>query len=239
MEKDLRATPDNEWTRLRPSAATMARVMQSSASIPVAAEWLDVDVVRAQEVIAALKSAHSDLTLTSVFLWATLAAAWDVDGYWCEYEMEGFRRRRRARLGITVAVATERGLAVPTLWFERRLEMLAVAERLHGVVERARTGAVDADDRVPGGLAISSIGAMGIEGGIPLPRVGEVAIFGFSSVKSAAVVREGHVVASRIVTLTGSIDHRWIDGLTLANTLIGIKKNLESLSTESVSASAA
>jgi pyruvate/2-oxoglutarate dehydrogenase complex dihydrolipoamide acyltransferase (E2) component len=52
-------------------------------------------------------------------------------------------------------------------------------------------------------------------------------------------VREGHVVASRIVTLTGSIDHRWIDGLTLANTLIGIKKNLEGLSTESVSASAA
>jgi pyruvate dehydrogenase E2 component (dihydrolipoamide acetyltransferase) len=228
---------DTEWTRLRPTAATMARVMQASASIPVAAEWLDVDMVRAQEVIAALKPKHPELTLTNAFLWATLTTAWHIEPYWYEYQMEGFRRRRRRRLGIAVAVATERGLTVPTLWFDETLGLLAVANRLRDVVERARSGAASADDRIPGGLAITSVGGMGIEGGIPLPRLGEVAIFGFSSVKPAAVVRDAQILASRVVTLTGTIDHRWIDGLTLARTLIGIKNCLETLTHGSVARS--
>jgi pyruvate/2-oxoglutarate dehydrogenase complex dihydrolipoamide acyltransferase (E2) component len=220
---------ETEWTRLRPSAATMAKVMQASAAIPVAAEWLDVDVVRALEFVATLKPKHPELTLTTVFLWATLHSAWESEPLWFEYQMEGFMRRRRGRLGIAVAVSTDRGLAVPTGWFEQRLGVLAVASRMREVVERTRSGALNADEREPGGLAISSIGALGIEGGIPLPRAGEVAIFGFSSVKDAAVVRNAQVVASRIVTLTGSIDHRWIDGLTLARTLVAIKNCLESL----------
>jgi pyruvate dehydrogenase E2 component (dihydrolipoamide acetyltransferase) len=234
MTERLDSTPDEGWTRLRPSAAMMARVMQASASIPVAAEWLDIDVVRLETVIAALKPSHPELTLTSAFLWASVTAAWSHEPFWCEYQMEGFRRRRRNRLGISVAVASERGLVVPTLWFEKPPNLLTVALRLKAVVERAHAGAATSEDKEQGGLALSSIGSLGIEGGVPLPRPGEVAIFGFSSVKDAPVVRSGQVAVSRVLTLTGSIDHRWIDGMTLARVLIGIKHSLETLTREGV-----
>lgn len=219
---------DADWERLRPAAAHMAKVMTASADIPIAAQWIEVDASGARRFLHAADG-DTGLTLGGVFLWATATAAWDVDTFWYEYDPETLKRRRRDRLGVAMAVATDRGLVVPTIWFDTRPELAAVAATLHQAVERARNGTLNSDDRHVGSLAVTSVGGLGIDGGLPRMRPGELAICGFSSVKPRPVVVEGDIAVRETTTLTGTLDHRWVDGMSLARMLVAARDHIESL----------
>ncbi|MEQ8719098.1 MAG: 2-oxo acid dehydrogenase subunit E2 [Acidimicrobiales bacterium] len=225
------AETGDDWSRLRPAAAHMAKVMGAAADTPIAAQWIDVDVSGARRLLA---GDETELTLGSVFLWAAAASAWDVDALWYEYDLATLKRRRRDRLGVAMAVATDRGLVVPTIWFSDQPDLSTTAAALRETVQRARDGKLDTDDRRVGSLAVTSIGGLGIDGGLPLMRPGELAICGFSSVKPRPVVVDGELAIRETTVLTGTLDHRWVDGMSLAGMLVASRDRIESLDAEGV-----
>jgi pyruvate/2-oxoglutarate dehydrogenase complex dihydrolipoamide acyltransferase (E2) component len=223
-----------DWARLRPLEASMAKAMQASASIPIGAQWVDAPV---DALLTRLRAAREDggeggdggrprITFTSVVVWASLQAAWDVEPMHFEYDFEGYRKRRRAQFGVSVATAGPRGLVVPTLWFDEPADLPTVAARLGDVAERARAGRITPDELQVGSMSVSSIGNVGLDGGFPTPRVGEVLILGVSSITDRPVVRDGAVVPGQVTTLTVTLDHRAIDGMACARFLMGVRDRL-------------
>ncbi|HJT38303.1 MAG TPA: 2-oxo acid dehydrogenase subunit E2 [Actinomycetota bacterium] len=65
-----------------------------------------------------------------------------------------------------------------------------------------------------GGAMVSSVGMFGItEGWAPLSPIYRVPLLILiGQIESKAVVRDGVVVAGRVLPITATIDHRWVDG---------------------------
>jgi pyruvate dehydrogenase E2 component (dihydrolipoamide acetyltransferase) len=71
-------------------------------------------------------------------------------------------------------------------------------------------------------FTVTSIGGMGIHGGVPLLNPPQNAILGVASVRPQPVVTEGSLRAGMTTNLTLTIDHRALDGIIAARFLTAI-----------------
>jgi pyruvate/2-oxoglutarate dehydrogenase complex dihydrolipoamide acyltransferase (E2) component len=66
----------------------------------------------------------------------------------------------------------------------------------------------------------------------PIINLPEVAILGVGRVADASVVRDGQVVAGKLMYLCLSYDHRAVDGAQAVTFLANVKRRLEAVETE-------
>lgn len=122
----------------------------------------------------------------------------------------------RAEKNIGVAVDTEEGLVVPVIRHADELGILGIARNLGELSERARRGALSAEDLSGGTFTLSNPGKDGNLFGISIIRQPEVAILRSGQVVKRAVVRtvdgEDVIVIRPMMVATLSYDHRIIDG---------------------------
>jgi pyruvate dehydrogenase E2 component (dihydrolipoamide acetyltransferase) len=113
---------------------------------------------------------------------------------------------------IGVAVDTEHGLVVPVLRDANRKGLLALAEELQDLSERARRRRLRPEDLQGGSFSISSLGGIGGTFFTPIVNHPEVAILGVSKMETKPVWRDGQFVPRLLLPLSFSYDHRVIDG---------------------------
>ena len=79
-----------------------------------------------------------------------------------------------------------------------------------------------------GGIMVSSVGMFGVSEGYsplsPLYRVPMIVVIG--DVEEKPVVRDGKIVIGKVVAVTASIDHRWVDGWGIAGMVKSCKEYL-------------
>lgn len=119
---------------------------------------------------------------------------------------------RRAQVDLGVAVQTERGLVVPVVRDAARLGIVALAERLADLAARARAGTLRPEELSGATFTVSNYGAFGVDAGVPMVDVPQVAILGVGRLKDRPVVRVGRVEAAATVWLSLAFDHRYLDG---------------------------
>jgi pyruvate dehydrogenase E2 component (dihydrolipoamide acetyltransferase) len=113
---------------------------------------------------------------------------------------------------LGVAVATERGLIVPVLRDVDAKPLIEVARALGALAQRVREGKATLDDLRGGTFTITTIGALGGTGALPIINYPEVAILGVARAREEAVVRDGQIVPRLMLPLTFTFDHRIADG---------------------------
>lgn len=118
--------------------------------------------------------------------------------------------RRRYHLGI--AAATDAGLTVPVVRDADRLTLLDLAAQIQTLGDRAREGKLTPSDLGGGTFTITSLGKLGGLMATPIIHHPQTAILGVHRLEPRAVVRDGQVVARRMMNLSLSFDHRVIDG---------------------------
>ncbi|MBI4814990.1 MAG: 2-oxo acid dehydrogenase subunit E2 [Deltaproteobacteria bacterium] len=122
----------------------------------------------------------------------------------------------RGDKNIGVAVDTPEGLIVPVLKHADRLNVVGIAHSLAALTEKARKGALTAEDLGGGTFTISNPGRDGNLFGISIIRQPEVGILRMGEVVKRPVVREldGEevIVIRPIMYAALSYDHRVIDG---------------------------
>lgn len=216
---------ESEWVPLRPVERAMARRMIAAAEIPTAAEWVDVDVTRTNELVARLRGEGVPATFNSVVVHAVAGALERYPDMAAEVDYEQWRKRFPRPLKIGVAVAAPRGLVVPAVEIDPA-DLRATAVKLQRIVEAIRNGAAERELFEGAAFTVTNIGAVGIHGGIPIPSPGQPGILGVSSVRPMPVVRDGEIVVGNVTTLTITIDHRAVDGLTAAGFLTDVARVL-------------
>jgi len=204
----------------------MARRMIDAAGIPIAAQWIDVDASRAQSRVTELREEGCPATFNVMIVHAAAVALAEYPAMGAQLDYEEWRRRLPIAPKIGVAIASSRGLVVPAVAVDPD-DLRGTAQRLHDVVEAVRAGAATKELFAGAAFTVTNIGGLGIHGGVPTPNPGQPGIIGVSSIRPMAVVRGTEIVPASVVTLTLTIDHRAVDGITAARFLRRVGDVLE------------
>lgn len=117
---------------------------------------------------------------------------------------------------IGIAVDTPEGLIVPVLKNADRKDMVTLAREVADLAERARSRRLTLDELRGGTCTITNIGPLGGIFATPIINQPELAIIGLHVIKERPVVVDGEIAVRKMMYLSISFDHRWIDGADAA-----------------------
>ncbi len=179
------------------------------------ADITDLDAFRqAQSPAAQAKGVK--LTLLAFLLKACAYALREHPDFCASLEPGGEALILKQYCHIGVAVDTPEGLVVPVLRDVDRKGILALAEELGSVSQRARDKKLKLDEMQGGCFTISSLGGIGGTAFTPIVNAPEVAILGVSRAAMQPVWKSGLFQARLMLPLSLSYDHRVIDGAQAA-----------------------
>jgi 2-oxoisovalerate dehydrogenase E2 component (dihydrolipoyl transacylase) len=134
-------------------------------------------------------------------------------------------RHRAVHVGI--ATQTPDGLKVPVVRNAQALSLWELAADIRRVSERARTNKASREELVGSTITVTSLGKLGGIASTPVINAPEVAIIGLNKAVDRPVVHDGAVVVRRIMNLSSSFDHRFVDGYDAAAMIQALKDLLE------------
>ncbi len=134
-------------------------------------------------------------------------------------------RHRAVHVGI--ATQTPDGLKVPVVRNAQSLGLWEVAAAIRRLAERARSNKATRDELVGSTITVTSLGKLGGIASTPIINAPEVAIIGLNKAIERPVVHHGAVAVRRIMNLSSSFDHRFVDGYDAAAMIQALKELLE------------
>ncbi|MGD0494358.1 MAG: dihydrolipoamide acetyltransferase family protein, partial [Steroidobacteraceae bacterium] len=134
-------------------------------------------------------------------------------------------RHRAVHVGI--ATQTPDGLKVPVVRNAQSLGLWDLAAEIRRVAERARTNKASREELGGSTITVTSLGKLGGIASTPIINAPEVAIIGLNKAVERPVVHQGAIVVRRIMNLSSSFDHRFVDGYDAAAMIQALKELLE------------
>jgi len=135
------------------------------------------------------------------------------------------RRHRAVHVGI--ATQTPDGLKVPVVRDVAALRLRELAAEIRRVAEAARSGRARREELAGSTITVTSLGKLGGIASTPILNLPEVAILGINKAVERPVVVDGQVVVRRVMNLSSSFDHRFVDGFDAAAMIQALKSRLE------------
>jgi 2-oxoisovalerate dehydrogenase E2 component (dihydrolipoyl transacylase) len=134
---------------------------------------------------------------------------------------------RHRAVHVGVATQTSDGLKVPIVRNAQALGLWEIAAEVRRVSERARSNKATRDELVGSTITITSLGKLGGIASTPVINAPEVAIVGLNKAVDRPVVHQGAIAVRRIMNLSSSFDHRFVDGYDAAAMIQALKELLE------------
>ncbi len=95
------------------------------------------------------------------------------------------------------------------------------------VAEAARAGTAKRDELIGSTITVTSLGKLGGIASTPIINAPEVAIVGVNRAVERPVVVHGAITVRRMMNLSSSFDHRFVDGYDAAAMIQALKERLE------------
>jgi 2-oxoisovalerate dehydrogenase E2 component (dihydrolipoyl transacylase) len=195
---------------------TAAAMVASAFTAPHVTEFLQVDVTESLNAMRGLRQLPefaavkvSPLLLVARALLTAAARHPMINSSWDEAAQE-IVVKRYVNLGI--AVATERGLIVPSVKGAHEMSLAELARSLDELAATARAGKATPADLSGGTITITNVGVFGVDAGTPILTPGEAAILAFGAIRDMPWVVDGQIAVRKVTTLSLSFDHRIVDG---------------------------
>jgi 2-oxoisovalerate dehydrogenase E2 component (dihydrolipoyl transacylase) len=134
-------------------------------------------------------------------------------------------RHRPVHVGI--AAQTPDGLKVPVVRHAEARGLWDLSTEIRRVSEAARTGKASRDELTGSTITVTSLGKLGGIVSTPVINAPEVAIVGVNKAVERPVVQNGTITVRRMMNLSSSFDHRFVDGFDAAAMIQALKDCLE------------
>ncbi|MGA7541411.1 MAG: dihydrolipoamide acetyltransferase family protein [Steroidobacteraceae bacterium] len=134
-------------------------------------------------------------------------------------------RYRAVHLGV--ATQTPEGLKVPVVREAQRRSLWDVAAEMRRVTDAARSNKATREELTGSTITLTSLGKLGGIASTPIINAPEVAIIGVNRAVERPVVIGGAIAVRRMMNLSSSFDHRFVDGYDAAAMIQALKERLE------------
>ena len=186
-------------------------------SVPHVAQFNEVDVTDLEEFRAGLKgeAERRDVRLTFLpfLLKACAKALLEYPQFNVSLHSSGEYLIQKKYVHIGMAVATEAGLVVPVIRNVDQKTIWQLAEEVIELSNKAKIRKLKADEMQGACFTISSLGAIGGTGFIPIVNAPEVAILGVAKTDIKPVYINGEFVPRKVLPITLSYDHKAVNGV--------------------------
>ena len=132
---------------------------------------------------------------------------------------------------ISVAVAIPDGLITPIVTKAHTKNLKQIGDEVRALAKKAVEGKLQPAEFQGGSFTISNLGMFGIAEFVAIINPPQVAILAVAGIKDEAVVKNGQVVAGKVMRLTLSADHRAVDGADAAAFMKTLRELLEAPAT--------
>jgi 2-oxoisovalerate dehydrogenase E2 component (dihydrolipoyl transacylase) len=195
----------------------------------------EIDVTELETLRGKLNQKHGaargKLTLLPFIMRAVVLAVRDFPQMNARFDDEAGVVTRHSAVHLGMATQTEAGLMVPVLQHAETLDLWATAAEVARLAAGARTGKSAREDLTGSTITITSLGPLGGIVTTPVINSPEVAIVGVNRVVERPMIRDGLVVARKMMNLSSSFDHRVVDGIHAAEFVQVIRGYLETPAT--------
>lgn len=207
------------------------RMQSAMRNIPHYSYVEECDVTQLEELRQHLNadggSEAPKLTPLPFIVSALVVALRDFPDLNARFDAEARLLRRHSAVHVGIATDTERGLMVPVVRDAQRLDLWECAAQIARLSQAARDGSIRPGELSGSTITISSLGAMGGLATTPIINEPEVAILGVNKIAERPMVRRGMVAIRQMMNLSGSFDHRIVDGAVAARFVQRIVRLLE------------
>ena len=128
---------------------------------------------------------------------------------------------------LGVAVDTERGLYVPTIFHADRLSAAELAAQCRSLAAQCRSGEIAPEQLQGGSFTVSNLGSFGIESFTPILNPPQTGILGVNTLTTQVRMKGGQAEFYPAMALSLTYDHRAVDGAPASRFLAQLKENAE------------
>lgn len=171
------------------------------------------------------KMGLSNITLNDILIYAVtrvLPLHKDLNAHFL-----GDAIRYFTNVNMGVAVDTDRGLMVPTLFNANRKSLNDISIETKQLAQECQKGTISPDKLKNGTFTITNLGALGIESFTPVINPPQTAILGVNTIEQKFRERNGAIEGYSSMSLSLTFDHRAVDGAPAARFLKDLKEALE------------
>ncbi len=139
----------------------------------------------------------------------------------------------KKRINLGIAVATDVGLVVPTIYDADQYTLAGLAKQVNAVAQRARANKLTVQDMQNSTFVVNNPGTFGTIISVPIINQPHAGILSMDAVVKRPVVIEDDAIAVRsMMYLCLSFDHRILDGAQAGGFLQAVRNKLQSYGRE-------
>jgi 2-oxoisovalerate dehydrogenase E2 component (dihydrolipoyl transacylase) len=210
------------------------RMSAAKRDIPHFAYVEEVDVTELERLRTYLngrRAGQPGLTYLPFLIAALTRVLEEFPGCNAHYDAERNVVVRHRAVHVGVATQTPDGLKVPVVRNAEALSLGGLAAEIRRVSEAARTGRALRTELSGSTITVTSLGKLGGIASTPVINPPEVAIIGVNRAVERPMVVGGAIVVRRMMNLSSSFDHRFVDGFDAAAMIQALRERLENPAT--------
>ncbi len=207
------------------------RMSAAKREIPHFAYVEEVDVTALEELRAHMngRATPDDVRLTPLpfIAMAMVRAIEEFPQCNAHYDAERNVIVRHGAVHLGIAAQTPDGLKVPVVKNAQARDLNSMAREIRRVTEAARDNTATRQELTGSTITLTSLGKLGGIVSTPVINAPEVGIVGVNKAVDRPMVVDGQVVIRRMMNLSSSFDHRFVDGYDAAAMIQRVKEYLE------------
>ncbi|MFD4838986.1 dihydrolipoamide acetyltransferase family protein [Achromobacter sp. NPDC058515] len=207
------------------------KMAESKRRIPHFSYVEEIDVTELEDLRAQLNlkwgESRGKLTLLPLLARAMVVALRDFPQINARYDDEAGVVTRYGAVHIGVATQSDGGLMVPVLRHAEARDLWSMAAEIGRLAQAVRSGSAGRDELSGSTITITSLGPLGGIVTTPVINHPEVGIVGVNRIVERPAIRNGAVVARKLMNLSSSFDHRVVDGMDAARFIQAVRALLE------------
>ena len=190
------------------------KLATSRREIPDATTWVDVDATAFLALHTQLKEAAPDAGIGLMALLARICIA-GLSRYPelnASVDVERQEIVRHARVNLSFAAQSPRGLLVPVVHGADRMSLRDLAAAVRDLTTAARDGSLTPAQLTGGTFTLNNYGPFGVDGSTPIINHPEAAMLGIGRIIERPWVVDGQLAVRQVTQLSFTFDHRVADG---------------------------
>jgi pyruvate dehydrogenase E2 component (dihydrolipoamide acetyltransferase) len=211
-------------------AKAMHQSLASTAQLTLNASFDATDLLNYRKKLKEAKErlGLENITLNDMILFAvsrTLLNHKDLNAHFLDDKVRYFKN-----VNLGVAIDTERGLMVPTVFGAERMSLNDISAQAKRLAADCKAGTINPDLLKNGSFTVTNLGTLDIESFTPVLNPPQTGILGVNTIVQRAREVNGNYEFYPAMGLSLTFDHRAVDGAPAARFLKELKTNLENFS---------